>query len=37
MTVTKTDDGGYRMFYAACGRDGNWLIASAVMEGGLTG
>lgn len=37
MTVTKTDDGGYRMFYAACGRDGNWLIASAVMEGGPTG
>ncbi len=33
MSVTETDDGRYRMYYAACGRDGNWLIASAVTEG----
>jgi hypothetical protein len=33
MSVTEIGDGGYRMYYAACGRDGNWLIASAVTEG----
>ena len=33
MSVTETDDGYYRMYYAACGREGNWLIASAVTEG----
>ena len=35
MSVTETDDGRYRMYYAACGSDGNWLIASAVTEGEL--
>ena len=25
----RLDDGGYRMYYAACDRAGNWCIASA--------
>ncbi len=33
MSVTEIGDGHYRMYYAACGRDGNWLIASAVTKG----
>jgi len=33
MSMTETDDGHYRMYYAACGSDGNWLIASAVTKG----
>ena len=29
MSVIRLDDGGYRMYYAACDRAGNWCIASA--------
>ena len=32
MSVIKTDEGTYRMYYAACDKDGNWRIASAVSE-----
>ena len=30
MSVIELDDGTYRMYYAACDKDGNWRIASAV-------
>lgn len=30
MSLIPIGDGGYRMYYAACDRDGNWRIASAV-------
>ena len=30
MSLVKLGDGNYRMYYAACDRDGNWRIASAV-------
>jgi hypothetical protein len=33
MSVTEIGGGRYRMYYAACGNDGNWRIASAVTEG----
>ena len=33
MSVIETGDGRHRMYYAACGPDGNWRIASAVSEG----
>ena len=33
MSLTKLDDGRYRMYYAACDSSGNWRIASAVTEG----
>jgi hypothetical protein len=30
MSVVPIGGGRYRMYYAACDRDGNWRIASAV-------
>jgi hypothetical protein len=32
MSLIQLDDGRYRMYYAACDKDGNWRIASAVTE-----
>ncbi len=32
MSLIKIDRGSYRMYYAACDKDGNWRIASAVAE-----
>jgi hypothetical protein len=32
MSLARLDDGRYRMYYAACDKDGNWRIASAVSE-----
>lgn len=32
MSLVKIDQGRYRMYYAACDKDGNWRIASAVAE-----
>jgi hypothetical protein len=29
MSLIRLDDGGFRMYYAACDNDGNWRIASA--------
>ncbi len=34
MSLTKTADGRYRMYYAACDRRGNFRIASAVTDTG---
>jgi len=34
MSLIRIADGGYRMYYAACDRDGNWRIASAVRKEG---
>jgi hypothetical protein len=31
MSLLPLGDGRYRMYYAACDKDGNWRIASAVM------
>ena len=36
MSLIEIGDGHYRVYYAACGREGNWLIASAVTEGAPT-
>ena len=30
MSLIELDDGGYRMYYAACDKNGNWRIASAI-------
>ena len=30
MSFIRLDDGSYRVYYAACDKDGNWRIASAV-------
>lgn len=30
MSLVALDDGKYRMYYAACSKEGNWLIASAL-------
>ena len=30
MSLIEIDGGRYRMYYAACGTEGNWLVASAV-------
>ena len=35
MSLTRLSDGRYRMYYAACDKDGNWQIVSAVTEGVL--
>ncbi len=32
MAVIALDDGRYRMYYAACDRDGAWRVASAISE-----
>lgn len=32
MSLIKIGQGRYRMYYAACDKDGNWRIASAVAE-----
>ena len=32
MSLVKIGTGKYRMYYAACDKDGNWRIASAVTE-----
>ena len=32
MSLIKISEGTYRMYYAACDKDGNWRIASAVTE-----
>jgi hypothetical protein len=32
MSLIKIGQGKYRMYYAACDKDGNWRIASAVAE-----
>ena len=32
MSLVPLGGGAYRMYYAACDRDGNWCIASAVTE-----
>ena len=32
MSLIRLDDGRFRMYYAACDRDGNWTIASAVTS-----
>jgi hypothetical protein len=32
MSLIRIDNGTYRMYYAACDKDGNWRIASAIME-----
>ncbi len=32
MSVVKIANGNFRMYYAACDRDGNWRIASAVTD-----
>ena len=32
MSLAKINPGKYRMYYAACDKDGNWRIASAVSE-----
>lgn len=32
MSLIKIGEGKYRMYYAACDKDGNWRIASAVSE-----
>ncbi len=37
MSVIKVGAGKYRMYYAACDKDGNWRIASAVTNGDATG
>lgn len=34
MSLVQLGPGEYRMYYAACDKDGNWRIASAVAEGG---
>ena len=34
MSLVALDGGKYRMYYAACDKDGNWGIASAVTETG---
>ena len=34
MSLMRIAGGGYRMYYAACDRDGNWRIASAVRKEG---
>ena len=33
MVVIKLDDDRYRMYYAACDKDGHWCVASAITEG----
>ena len=33
MSLIEIGGGHYRVYYAACGSDGNWLVASAVTEG----
>ena len=33
MALVRLEDGGYRMYYAACDKDGNWRIASARTTG----
>ena len=32
MSLVALDDGRYRMYYAACDKDGRWGIASAITE-----
>ena len=32
MSLIEIEDGQYRMYYAACDRNGNWRIASARAE-----
>lgn len=32
MSFIRLDDGSYRVYYAACDKDGNWRIASAVTD-----
>ena len=32
MSLVRIGSGEYRMYYAACDKDGNWRIASAVTE-----
>ena len=32
MSLVTIGEGRYRMYYAACGRAGQWRIASAVSE-----
>ena len=32
MSLVKIGEGKYRMYYAACDKDGNWRIASALAE-----
>lgn len=33
MSLVQIGPGRYRMYYAACDKDGNWRVASAVSEG----
>ena len=33
MSLIRIDKDTYRMYYAACDKDGNWRIASAVTAG----
>ena len=33
MSLIELGEGAYRMVYAACDKDGNWRIASAVNSG----
>ena len=35
ISLIKISKGKYRMYYAACDKDGNWRIASAVTEDAL--
>jgi hypothetical protein len=32
MSLIRLDTGQFRMYYAACDKDGNWRIASAILE-----
>ena len=32
MSLVEIGEGRYRMYYAACDKEGNWRIASAVSE-----
>ena len=32
MSLVQIGPSEYRMYYAACDRDGNWRIASAITE-----
>ena len=35
MCLTPLDDGGWRMYYAACDAAGRWTVASAITDGRL--
>jgi len=36
MSLIHLRDAGYRMYYAACDKDGSWRIASAITDDVMT-